>query len=112
MVGDREGRRGRRRAGSQTPDEPVAIKVASLKGPTSIGIASLMDKANKGETQNHYDFKVASSGYVLDILAIMGAHSQYFAYQNVRLMKEMRNEANRKANQAATDKKFPLYSFL
>ena len=28
---------------------------------TSIGIASLMDKANKGETQNHYDFKVASS---------------------------------------------------
>ena len=48
-------------SGSDRKDEPVAIKVASLKGPTSIGIASLMDKANKGETQNHYDFKVASS---------------------------------------------------
>lgn len=48
-------------SGSDGEDKATTIKVASLKGPTSIGIASLMDKANKGETQNHYDFKVASS---------------------------------------------------
>lgn len=53
-----------------------------------------------------YVVYVREAGHVLDILAIMGAHSQYFAYQNVRLMKEMRNEANRKANcdQANIDK--------
>ena len=48
-------------SGSDGKDKATTIKVASLKSPTSIGIASLMDKANKGETQNHYDFKVASS---------------------------------------------------
>ena len=46
------------------------------------------------------------SGQILDILAIMGAHSQYFSYEDVRLTKEMRNEANRRANcdQANIDK--------
>jgi len=46
------------------------------------------------------------SGQILDVLAIMGAQSQYFAYENVRLTKEMRNEANRRSNcdQANIDK--------
>lgn len=35
------------------------IRVGSLKGPTSMGLASLMDKASKGETANHYEFTMA-----------------------------------------------------
>jgi len=43
---------------------------------------------------------------IQDTLAIMGAHSQYFAFQNVRFQKELKGEANRLANcdQANIDK--------
>ena len=42
-------------------DEPkltcqAGIRVGSLKGPTSMGLVSLMDKAAKGETSNVYEF--------------------------------------------------------
>lgn len=36
------------------------IRVASLKGPTSLGLLFLMDKANKGETANTYEFRMAT----------------------------------------------------
>ncbi|EUB30440.1 ABC transporter substrate-binding protein [Olsenella uli] len=41
----------------------VDVKVASLKGPTSIGLASFMDKAasDPGSLANAYDFTVAGS---------------------------------------------------
>lgn len=35
---------------------------------------------------------------ILDILAIMGAHSQYLAYDNVMMMKAVKNETNRISN--------------
>ena len=41
---------------------------------------------------------VKGSEQIKDILAIMGAHSQYLHYEDVRLIKELRNEANRRAN--------------
>lgn len=34
----------------------AGIRVGSLKGPTSMGLVSLMDKAAKGETSNVYEF--------------------------------------------------------
>ena len=34
----------------------TAIRVGSLKGPTSMGLAELMDRAEKGETENDYTF--------------------------------------------------------
>ena len=37
----------------------AAIRVGSLKGPTSMGLVSLMDKASKGETSNVYEFTMA-----------------------------------------------------
>ena len=39
-----------------------------------------------------------TSEQIQDMLAIMGAHSQYFAFQNVRFQKELKGEANRLAN--------------
>lgn len=40
--------------------EPVNIRVGSLKGPTSMGILFLMDRADKGETADTYDFQMAA----------------------------------------------------
>lgn len=40
--------------------EPVSIRVGSLKGPTSMGILFLMDKAEKGETADSYEFRMAT----------------------------------------------------
>jgi DNA-binding protein WhiA len=49
---------------------------------------------------------VKSAGEILDLLAILGAHSQYFALENVRMKKELVNQANRIQNcdQANIDK--------
>ena len=37
----------------------TAIRVGSLKGRTSMGLAELMDRAEKGETENDYTFTMA-----------------------------------------------------
>ena len=37
----------------------TAIRVGCLKGPTSMGLAELMDRAEKGETENDYTFTMA-----------------------------------------------------
>lgn len=37
----------------------TAIRIGSLKGPTSMGLAELMDRAEKGETENDYTFTMA-----------------------------------------------------
>ena len=49
---------------------------------------------------------VKSSGQILDLLAILGAHSQYFALEDVRMKKDLVNQANRIQNcdQANIDK--------
>lgn len=35
---------------------PASVRVGSLKGPTSIGLVELMERAEKGETANTYSF--------------------------------------------------------
>jgi len=44
---------------SDAADSGTAIRVGSLKGPTSMGLAELMDRAEKGETENDYTFTMA-----------------------------------------------------
>lgn len=46
--------------GKRTAQDP-AIRVGSLKGPTSIGLMHLMDRAKKGETENQYAFTMAAA---------------------------------------------------
>lgn len=38
--------------------EPVEVHVASLKGPTSIGLVQFVDQAANGETDNEFDFAI------------------------------------------------------
>ena len=42
--------------GAGAAAEPVEVHVASLKGPTSIGLVQFMDRAADGETDNEFDF--------------------------------------------------------
>lgn len=41
--------------------EGTAIRVGSLKGPTSMGLVSLMDKNEKGESAQSYDFEMVTA---------------------------------------------------
>lgn len=41
--------------------EPVAVHVASLKGPTSIGLVQFMDQAAEDATDNDFDFAVSTA---------------------------------------------------
>ena len=43
-----------------TDVDDTVVRVASLKGPTSLGLLFLMDKAEKGETSNAYEFQMAT----------------------------------------------------
>jgi DNA-binding protein WhiA len=45
-----------------------------------------------------YVVYVKESGQITDILNIMGAHSHLFVFENVKIVKEMRNKANRVLN--------------
>lgn len=44
--------------GAGAAAEPVEVHVASLKGPTSIGLVQFMDRAADGETDNEFDFAI------------------------------------------------------
>ncbi|MGI6737602.1 MAG: DNA-binding protein WhiA [Anaerovoracaceae bacterium] len=70
-------------------------------------IGSFVDlRAAVTKRRGMYITYVKDAGRILDLLAIMGAHTRYFAYEDVRLTKELRNEANRRSNcdQANIDK--------
>ncbi len=41
--------------------ESANVRVGSLKGPTSVGILFLMEKAEKGETADGYEFRMATA---------------------------------------------------
>ena len=93
------------------PEKSYQYEIVSSSGETANDIKKLINSfidlhAKTFKRKNEYVTYVKESGQILDILAIMGAHSQYFAFEDVRLTKELRNEANRRANcdQANIDK--------
>lgn len=59
-------------AESQADREPVDIRVGSLKGPTSLGLLDLMDRADRGETTDHYEFQMAVGADELLPLMVKG----------------------------------------
>jgi len=48
-------------AADEITPEDVTVRVGSLKGPTSMGLVSLMDKAARGEAGNQYDFTMVTA---------------------------------------------------
>ena len=58
---------------SPEPDrDPAVIRVGSLKGPTSLGLLHLMDKASKGETTDSYEFRMTTGADELLPLMMKG----------------------------------------
>jgi NitT/TauT family transport system substrate-binding protein len=57
---------------AETARDAVTIRVGSLKGPTSMGILFLMDKAERGETTDNYEFTMAAAADELLPLMIKG----------------------------------------
>lgn len=49
--------------------EAGEVRVGSLKGPTSLGLLFLMDKSERGETENSYAFRMAAGAD--ELLALM-----------------------------------------
>lgn len=54
------------------PADGTLVRVASLKGPTSLGLLFLMDKAHKGETANTYEFQMATGADEILPLMVKG----------------------------------------
>ncbi len=52
--------------------EPVNVRVASLKGPTTMGLVALMDKAERGETFDSYTFDMQTDASVVAAAVISG----------------------------------------
>lgn len=59
-------------AENTTTADGTVIRVASLKGPTSLGLLFLMDKADKGETTNTYEFQMATGADEILPLMVKG----------------------------------------
>lgn len=93
------------------PEKGYHFEIDSTSPVTARDIRRLINtfddiRAKTVKRKEEHVTYVKDSGQILDILAIMGAHSQYFRFEEVRLTKEMRNEANRRSNcdQANIDK--------
>ena len=52
--------------------EPVAMRVAALKGPTGMGLAKLMDDSAAGDTANDYTFTLAGDPTQVSASVIKG----------------------------------------
>ena len=52
--------------------EPADIKIGGLKGPTSMGMVQLMEKAEQGTAANNYSFTIAASADELAPKLIQG----------------------------------------
>lgn len=52
--------------------DKVTVRVGSLKGPTSLGLLSLMDIAENGEASNNYEFHMATAADELLPLMVKG----------------------------------------
>lgn len=59
-------------ASSEEVSQPATIRIGSLKGPTSMGLVQLMDKAAKGETANTYEFTMAAAADEINTAFIKG----------------------------------------
>lgn len=93
------------------PEKGYHFEITSASSILATGIRRLFNSfedihAKTIIRKNEYVAYLKNSGQILDVLAIMGAHSQYFNYEEIRMKKELRNDANRKSNcdQANIDK--------
>lgn len=54
------------------PEEPITLRVGSLKGPTTMGLLFLMEDQKNGKTKNTYEFQMATGADELLPLMVSG----------------------------------------
>ena len=59
-------------AGCAQKKDDTVVRVGSLKGPTTIGIVNLMDKASKGESEGKYEFTMAAQADEISAKIVSG----------------------------------------
>lgn len=56
----------------QKETETVTIRIGSLKGPTSMGLVSLMDQTKNGEARQNYEFTMAAAADEINAAFLKG----------------------------------------
>lgn len=59
-------------AGCAKKKDDTVVRIGSLKGPTTIGIVNLMDKASKNESEGNYEFTMAAAADEITAKVISG----------------------------------------
>ncbi|MCR5459097.1 MAG: ABC transporter substrate-binding protein [Acetatifactor sp.] len=54
------------------PEDPITLRVGSLKGPTTMGLLFLMEDQKNGKTKNTYEFQMATGADELLPLMVSG----------------------------------------
>lgn len=57
---------------NKTEGEAVTVRVGSMKGPTSMGLLFLMEEAERGESENSYEFQMVTAADELLPLMVKG----------------------------------------
>lgn len=78
----------------QKKETSVEVRVGSLKGPTSMGILKLMEKAQKGETTNQFDFTMETGADTLLPLMLKGEMDIALVPANVAAILYQKSEGN------------------
>lgn len=77
----------------------IVCNTQVLAGDVKKLINSFVDlRAKSVQRKKNQIVYVKESGQIIDILNIMGAHSHLLVFENVKIIKEMRNKANRVLN--------------
>ena len=58
--------------GKQEAEEGVTVRIGSLKGPTSMGLVSLMDQTEKGDEKQSYEFTMAAAADEINAAFLKG----------------------------------------
>lgn len=56
----------------EAPGTAALLRIGSLKGPTSMGLVSLMDKSSKGESKGNYEFTMVTDASELVAKMVAG----------------------------------------
>ena len=59
-------------AAEAVSDDDIVIRIAGLKGPTTMGLVKLIDDASKGESENNYEFTMVTAADELTALVAGG----------------------------------------
>ena len=58
---EQAGTESKAKVSQEAPGETAALRIGSMKGPTTMGMVSLMDKAAKGEAEGSYEFTMVTA---------------------------------------------------